>query len=87
VHIKHITEHLHGISEGNLQDYFEILKNRREKYVTAHRDYFIGTSFDPCNFSIIEVLLTLSHFFWRGEAGGADLINIISLHMLKVMCS
>jgi hypothetical protein len=63
----HITEHLHGISEENLQDYFEIWKNRREKCVAAHRDYFIRTSFEPCNFSIIKVLLTLSHL---GGGGG-----------------
>jgi len=75
VHMKHITEHLHGISEGNLQDYFEIWKNRREKYVTAHRDYSIGTSFEPCNFSTIKVLLPLSHFWGWGEA---DLIKVIS---------
>ena len=69
VHMRHKTEHLHGISEENLQDYFEIWKNRREKNVAVHRDCFIGTSFEPCNFSIIRVLLTLSHLF-RGVGGG-----------------
>jgi hypothetical protein len=40
VHMRHITEHLYGNSEENLQDYFKIWKNRMEKYVTAHRDYY-----------------------------------------------
>jgi hypothetical protein len=63
VQMRHKTERLHGISEENLQDYFEIWKNRREKYVAVHRDYFIGTSFEPCNFPIIKVLLTYLSFF------------------------
>jgi hypothetical protein len=27
-----------------------------KRYVTVHRDYFIGTNFELCNFSIIKVL-------------------------------